>query len=516
MNKAQKEKLTQKYMTNKIPLLTNYQKEWIRKETAHYIFVDRDENGKHKCFCDSCGKEVDLGKTKHLETVKCPECGKEMTVIHKWRKKVENIETVDWIVIPHVLDGNTLMLRYVYAHRVGEECYISEAARVVFDTRQKTQHFFCFWTDGWKYTKQTYFIEHNMSYYLREWCCLQAKEYRPTWKRELKKLNCFKYWPEDIGKANNFYYLNDGLKFYGYKAPLYEKLLKVGLNDIVKEDERGDLGHNFGIEYNTKETSLVKMLGINKMALKKLLEHPSVCYLQTLQAFNGNLDEETMELIGKTHAYNDELNRMKKEKLNIKKTLRYCGKKNVTAGEYLNYYRMLKELNYPLDNAYLFPADLHKDERRLMNELLELRNRMREEEAAKLYQKELEKAKKNDASIKEISDALKNNAELREFFRGCDGLQVVVPESAEDLYEEGKELHNCLRTYVDRYAKGKTLIFFVRRLDDPTAPFVAMEYCHGKIIQCRYDYNRAVDDEKVIGLANRLAETLAKENILVA
>ena len=69
---------------------------------------------------------------------------------------------------------------------------------------------------------------------------------------------------------------------------------------------------------------------------------------------------------------------------------------------------------------------------------------------------------------------------------------------------------------MDRYAEGKTLIFFVRRIEDPTAPYIAMEYCHGRVVQCRYNYNKRVEDEKIIGFTNALAEALAKEKILVA
>lgn len=78
--------------------------------------------------------------------------------------------------------------------------------------------------------------------------------------------------------------------------------------------------------------------------------------------------------------------------------------------------------------------------------------------------------------------------------------------------------------YIDQLmVVDKTQIKFKRRiiwelrskLKTNTA-YIAMEYCNGKIIQCRYDHNVAVEDSNIINFANALAERLAKENILAA
>ena len=62
-------------------------------------------------------------------------------------------------------------------------------------------------------------------------------------------------------------------------------------------------------------------------------------------------------------------------------------------------------------------------------------------------------------------------------------------DKAEELVEEGSRLHNCLRTYIDKVARGDCLIFFIRKADRPDEPFYAMEYCNGEINQLYADHN---------------------------
>ena len=504
----------------KVPKLTNFQSEWIRKETAHYIYVDREEGG-YKCTCSRCQTEVDLGKTKHRAKVICPSCNHEMEVMHKWR----NIqpEDIDWVVIPKAIDNHTIMLRYVCSHRVGyEETRIRELARLVFETGTCRTHWFeCRYSEAWEYSKKHYFRRSSMMNPWAEnrYCCLDAKIYRQTWTRTLNRLKDVKY--IDVkGKWDSSLFPHANVKLIIGKADLYDRLNKAGLSKLsdldyderlryydYKYDQSRCYGKG-GIKYNSNETSLIKMLGITKFGLKQLRDRPNLEYLSTLQILR-DVDNEMYDLVHDTNTYADTLKKFKKANINIRKTLRYCKKHGVTGHEYYGYYRTLEKLDYQLDDAYLFPADFYKEERRVQAELSE---KIKAEEDLRLAERKMGQ----NASFMEIATALKNNSELREFFAGSAGLQIFVPESVDELIAEGRSLHNCLRTYIDRFANRQTLIFFVRRLEDPTAPYIAMEYCHGKVIQCRYDYNKPVDDEKIINFTEALAKKLAAQNILAA
>lgn len=44
-----------------------------------------------------------------------------------------------------------------------------------------------------------------------------------------------------------------------------------------------------------------------------------------------------------------------------------------------------------------------------------------------------------------------------------------------ELRAEGTALHHCVATYDQRYAKGETAIFFIRRVDEPDEPYFTLE-----------------------------------------
>ena len=494
-----------------VPQLTEFQKEWIRKETAHYIFVDRDEDGSHRCFCSRCQQDVDLGKTKHKAKVICPSCGKELEILHNWRKK--DPETVDWIAIPRVIDENTLMLRYVSAHRFqtvdgGRPENIEEYARLVFNPEQKTSHTFEFTmvgenTWGWRYQAREFFAEYYMMNF-RKWCCLVAEPYRPTWEREMKKLKVFKYLPNTLDLVSSRLYISSNVFALGHNADFYEKLCKVGMKEFAKADLDSYSWYYRRPSFDTKETSLLKILGLNRTQLEVLKANQDIPSYELIKA----VPNVTPKLLGQIKQANVNLDVVKgisELGLNFAKTLRYFDKAGVNHSEWMHYVRLLKDLGYKLDEHYLYPKDFRKEDDRVTKEYQANRDKV----------EDLKNAQKSEMILK-ISQGLRANKELMEFFSGSDGLQIFVPESAADLREEGRKLHNCLGTYIDRVANGNTLIFFIRRIEDPTAPYIAMEYCHGRVIQCRYNCNKAVEDEKIINFANALAARLVSQNILAA
>lgn len=68
---------------------------------------------------------------------------------------------------------------------------------------------------------------------------------------------------------------------------------------------------------------------------------------------------------------------------------------------------------------------------------------------------------------------------------------IITPaNSIEDLVNESKELHHCVRTYNERYAKGETNIFLIRKCKEPNRPFFTLELSRNKeITQLRGDHN---------------------------
>ena len=87
-----------------------------------------------------------------------------------------------------------------------------------------------------------------------------------------------------------------------------------------------------------------------------------------------------------------------------------------------------------------------------------------------------------------------------------DGFIVVIAKNPAELIREGELLHQCFgrMNYDQKFAREKTLIFFVRDIAKPDAPFVTLEYSltTRKILQC-YGIRDSKPDETVLDFVNK-------------
>lgn len=102
--------------------------------------------------------------------------------------------------------------------------------------------------------------------------------------------------------------------------------------------------------------------------------------------------------------------------------------------------------------------------------------------------------------------------DIKKFLKGTSGLLVKIPETREELIKEGNRLHNCLATYADKMAAGKTTIFFIRKIDDPDKEYFAMEYRDGEIKQLYTYHNHRDESGKVVAFADAFAAMLKESN----
>lgn len=104
--------------------------------------------------------------------------------------------------------------------------------------------------------------------------------------------------------------------------------------------------------------------------------------------------------------------------------------------------------------------------------------------------------------IQKINDAQKNKAFgmayagfARKAALSNEELQIVCPKRANDLVAEGRALHHCVGSYIDRVAEGRCLIVFVRRVEEPKKPYVTVEVRDGKVAQIHGDHNSDPTEE---------------------
>ena len=474
----------------KLKPITEAQKQFHRKNSERFLFVeDKDGN----CTCPKCNTRLHLGKTKHKSEVDCPSCANKLIVQHLWRAS-KCLEVINWMVIPKVVDKHVVCLRYILAHQ--DYCNpmkVYEAARLYVSDKYVEPEYYCLQYDRkWARGKYPYF-RINTHIVPNKFECWYADMYKKNLFRELDKLECFKYFSSKNSYDNTR--IPSQIIYMVHAADLNEKLLKIGMKNIV--EDHGDYFRRHGdrcIKYNKKETSLKKMIGLDQPRFNVLRQFPSLDLMFWLQGHEKVNCKHLIEAKGDTYRY-DYVNEMApKLGVSFSKLNKYM--ENINIAEHRHYLESLEKLKYNIkDEYYSMPKNFREADEKIADEYME-----------KFDKAAYKRIKKNDKLIKKISDAIRKMPNLKKFLNGSNGLLIYVPESSRDLRVEGRENHNCIGTYADRIAEKKTLVFFVRRLNDPTAPFVDFEYHNGDVVQCRGSHNEDCKDTKVLDFVHRFAE----------
>ena len=488
--------------------------DWALKASARHIYVDHNGNG----WCTSCESKVMLPKTKHLQDIRCPKCNAKLKALHIWRRKSNRYsgieDTVDWYVFPEVLNEHLLMLRYVLVYKADTEPEYGERARYILDFESKKTYTLEYFISckQWGYSDSMYFRETGMGYSYRRFCCLQGELYPRTIKR-FNKIDTLKYIRFNKNMFSDFY-VSSVVSVASRKPAMFEQLSKAGLYGLLRED-LGSYSHYYDVPYDDTKTELVKALGLNRNTFKFLKQAQSIKALNFLKA-NPNISEKEFAK-AKLLNFSNELKELTKQyNLHYGKTFKYIRK--VSKGnhvpdlikDYGDYLRTLDKLGYPLDSQYCYPTNFRKEDERVQKEL-----RARDERRRGMTKLEIIKEEARiDSVVNNISKALRENEELKRWMKGSDGLKVIVPESVGELIDEGIKLHNCLKNYAKEIADKQSLIFFIRKINDPTNAYVAMEYKHGEVRQLRLDKNEPVTDKKIIQFADALAAKLNQLNIM--
>lgn len=66
-----------------------------------------------------------------------------------------------------------------------------------------------------------------------------------------------------------------------------------------------------------------------------------------------------------------------------------------------------------------------------------------------------------------------------------DGYVVYAPEKAYDLIREGRKLHHCVGSYIDRVIHGSSQIYFLRMKEDDKSPYATIEVDGEQVVQVK-------------------------------
>jgi hypothetical protein len=73
---------------------------------------------------------------------------------------------------------------------------------------------------------------------------------------------------------------------------------------------------------------------------------------------------------------------------------------------------------------------------------------------------------------------------------------VIIPETPQQLADEGINLSHCVGGYVDRIINGDCHILFLRKTHTPNQSLLTLQLCKGRINQAHGHHHRKITEEE--------------------
>lgn len=300
--------------------------------------------------------------------------------------------------------------------------------------------------------------------------------------------------------------------------PKLEWLCKMGLNNLARNVINNRYSGGMVGKVNYKGKTIFEILGLTKVNTRVLQavdgDHYMLRLLQVSQQIGLQFKPEQLQEYYETFECNTELLKQANRKVSLHKLVKYISeeseryplgdkggcwqcsymrykeredprieRKRNMAKDWLEYLGWCKKLNYDLDNMFIYmPTNFKKVHDRTYKEYQEQQDRIAAEERKR---REREAAKRMKRIKQAMEDIFNKNAGVDAFAITGKGLMLMVPKSADEIKAEGTALHHCVGTYVERVAKGETMILFIRKIDAPDEPYYTMEWNGSKVVQCR-------------------------------
>lgn len=463
-----------------------------REVMPQYIFYDYQRKGPERAFCTACRHEVSIAAAKHNASGTCPRCKKKITF--KCRGRRGRIFDRATVQVLQKAEGNGLVLRIIKVYRSFADSDIPNHFEIWENARQ-----FITLSSSGQCSVDAYYYHYKAGYDLTPWC----NGYRPVFDR-------WKYnFTADMSGVLYQRNLSDTLKdtpwaysqleafsgiasFSGVatflsayiKRPKIEHLIKMKLYRLVSGIIYG--GHSYSAlqAINFNGENMRAILGIDRPYFPLLRElNPSIDQLhlirQLLQADHKPSTEQIKWFIASKISNADAAKELLAH-MSVHKLQRYVEqqfapedeaalkrvdyyKMNTLITDYHDYLCMCKELQYDVKNSFiLFPRELKVAHDSVAKTLKDKRTAEHEKAIAGSFD---EWQKRYQYQSKE--------------------LMMIPPHSAKEIVDEGAALHHCVRLYVKNVAEKKSVILFVRSVDEPDKSLCTVEVKDGQVTQAR-------------------------------
>ena len=476
-----------------VPVLPRDLKGFIHREVMpQYIFYDYQRKGPERAFCTACRHEVSIAAAKHNASGTCPRCKKKITF--KSRGKRGRIFDRATVQVLQKAEGNGLVLRIIKVYRSFADSDIPNHFEIWENARQ-----FITLSSSGQCSVDAYYYHYKAGYDLTPWC----NGYRPVFDR-------WKYnFTADMSGVLYQRNLSDTLKdtpwaysqleafsgiasFSGVatflsayiKRPKIEHLIKMKLYRLVSGIIYGGYSYSALQAINFNGENMRAILGIDRPYFPLLRElNPSIDQLhlirQLLQADHKPSTEQIKWFIASKISNADAAKELLAH-MSVHKLQRYVEqqfapedeaalkrvdyyKMNTLITDYHDYLCMCKELQYDVKNSFiLFPRELKAAHDSVAKTLKDKRTAEQEKAIAGSFD---EWQKRYQYQSKE--------------------LMMIPPHSAKEIVDKGAALHHCVRLYVKNVAEKKSVILFVRSVDEPDKSLCTVEVKDGQVTQAR-------------------------------
>lgn len=476
-----------------VPVLPRDLKGFIHREVMpQYIFYDYQRKAPGHAYCTACRHEVRIAAAKHNTSGLCPRCKKNITFKCRGRRgRIFDRETVQ---VLQKAEGNGLVLRIIKVYRSFADSDIPNHFEIWENARQ-----FITLSSSGQCSVDAYYYHYKAGYDLTPWC----NGYRPVFDR-------WKYnFTADMSGVLYQRNLSDTLKdtpwaysqleafsgiasFSGVatflsayiKRPKIEHLIKMKLYRLVSGIIYGGYSYSALQAINFNGENMRAILGIDRPYFPLLRElNPSIDQLhlirQLLQADHKPSTEQIKWFIASKISNADAAKELLAH-MSVHKLQRYVEqqfapedeaalkrvdyyKMNTLITDYHDYLCMCKELQYDVKNSFiLFPRELKAAHDSVAKTLKDKRTAEHEKAIAGSFD---EWQKRYQYQSKE--------------------LMMIPPHSAKEIVDEGAALHHCVRLYVKNVAEKKSVILFVRSVDEPDKSLCTVEVKDGQVTQAR-------------------------------
>lgn len=476
-----------------VPVLPRDLKGFIHREVMpQYIFYDYQRKAPGHAYCTACRHEVRIAAAKHNTSGLCPRCKKKITFKCRGRRgRIFDRETVQ---VLQKAEGNGLVLRIIKVYR----SFVDSDIPNHFEIWENARQFITLSSSG-QCSVDAYYYHYKAGYDLTPWC----NGYRPVFDR-------WKYnFTADMSGVLYQRNLSDTLKdtpwaysqleafsgiasFSGVatflsayiKRPKIEHLIKMKLYRLVSGIIYGGYSYSALQAINFNGENMRAILGIDRPYFPLLRElNPSIDQLhlirQLLQADHKPSTEQIKWFIASKISNADAAKELLAH-MSVHKLQRYVEQQfapkdeaalkrvdyykiNTLITDYHDYLCMCKELQYDVKNSFiLFPRELKAAHDSVAKTLKDKRTAEHEKAIAGSFD---EWQKRYQYQSKE--------------------LMMIPPHSAKEIVDEGAALHHCVRLYVKNVAEKKSVILFVRSVDEPDKSLCTVEVKDGQVTQAR-------------------------------